>query len=191
MHVPGTVSAILLSTVPPSTVSDVPGRVLLSCIIQGLLWLFGSEAPCFALPHWDLGRRSSLGALLCSANLWFMHAGIHLKPGAALAWDKAQFNLGRCANPQPGNAEHQIVRSDCVIRPCVFSRARSLVNFSGAAFRECGNFPVAARQCLHCHCFLAADLEKKKKVNQGIPSRSRHAFWYLGLYSWQLGSRFS
>lgn len=59
----GLVFAILLSTVPPSTVSYVPGRVLLSCIIQALPWLFGSEAPCFALHHWDLGMRMSQGAL--------------------------------------------------------------------------------------------------------------------------------
>ena len=66
----GLVSAILPSTVPPRTVSNVPRRVLLSCIIQGLLWLFGSEAPCLTRPRWDGGAGRSQGAVLCKAVVY-------------------------------------------------------------------------------------------------------------------------
>lgn len=44
---------------------------------------------------WARGR----GEALCSAKLWFMHAGIQLKPEAAPEWDKAQFSLTHSSNP--------------------------------------------------------------------------------------------
>lgn len=92
----GLVFAILPGTDPLRAVSDVRRRVLLSCIIQRLPGLLGSEAPCFALRPWDLGVRTSLGGLrscgLCMrVSTWSL--------GAALEWDKASFSLPSSSNP--------------------------------------------------------------------------------------------
>lgn len=74
----GLAFALLLSTVPSSTVPNVPGRVLLSCIIQDFRDYLVQRRPalrCLA----GISARGRLQAL-CSAELWFMHVGTHLKP---------------------------------------------------------------------------------------------------------------
>lgn len=69
-HVPGTCLCYLADYSSSQCSFRVPGRVLLSCIIQRLPWLFGSEAPRFARPRWDLGTRTLQGALLCKAVVY-------------------------------------------------------------------------------------------------------------------------
>jgi hypothetical protein len=101
-----------------------------------IIWFRGA-LPCAA--SLGFGREESISRR--SAKLWFMHAGFHLGPGAAPECDKAPF--GPLAALIPAG---QSRTADHTLRLCyqafVLSRAPSLANFSGAAFRGCENYTV-------------------------------------------------
>lgn len=97
MHVPGACFCYLAeySSFQYSSKCAREGPALMH--YSGLPWLFGSEAPCSALPCWDFCARPSPGAVLCRAVVYA--CGHPPEAAAAPEWDKAQFRLTCSSDP--------------------------------------------------------------------------------------------
>lgn len=155
----GLAFAILLSTVPPST---VPGRVLLSCIIQGLLWLFGSEAPCFALHHWDAGMRASQGAVQ-SSGLCRRLCTWSLEP----PWSEIRPNSVPLTALIPAR---QSRTPDSTLRLCYQAVRVQPSSLLSEFLRRCSEgmwefHGVETTRCFHCNCW---PIWKGKEASQDV-----------------------